>query len=185
MDTPDPELFEESLPLMPEPLVQLQVEEMNARYKSIEVQVAETKALDQFQEASGKLPQICSTDGQDLVPDKSTPTEPDIKVKTDPPAWMVRCFTELTKHGPSPDKHERSCEKVSQWCTKVDPLLREPISLMGSDLAPPTPLFQDGKGSVRSVIEANGELPGELATKLRNRIYEDFADSVFNPTGNE
>ena len=34
VDTPDPELSEESRPLMPEPLVQLQVEEMNARYKS-------------------------------------------------------------------------------------------------------------------------------------------------------
>ena len=31
VDTPDPELPEVSRPLMPEPLVQLQVEEMNAR----------------------------------------------------------------------------------------------------------------------------------------------------------
>ena len=31
----------------------------------------------------------------------------------------------------------------------------------------------------------NGELLGELATELGNRIYEDFADSVLDPTGNE
>ena len=35
------------------------------------------------------------------------------------------------------------------------------------------------------MIEADGELPGELATELRNRIYEDFAHSVFDPTGKE
>ena len=33
------------------------------------------------------------------------------------------------------------------------------------------------------MIEADGELLGDLATKLRNRIYEDFADSVFDPAG--
>ena len=44
--TPDPELSRESPPLMLEPLVQLQVEEMNARYKISELQLAETKALD-------------------------------------------------------------------------------------------------------------------------------------------
>ena len=56
---------------------------------------------------------------------------------------------------------------------------------MGSDLAPPTALFQDRERIVRSVIEADGELLGELAIELRKRIYEDFADSVFDPTGNE
>ena len=56
---------------------------------------------------------------------------------------------------------------------------------MGSDLAPPAALFQDREHSDTSVIEADGELLGELATELRNRIYEDFADSVFDPTGNE
>ena len=56
---------------------------------------------------------------------------------------------------------------------------------MGSDLAPPTVLFQDRERSVRSLIEADGELLGELATELCNGIYEDFADSVFDPTGNE
>ena len=134
---------------MPEPLVQLQVEETNARYKISELQLAETKALDQFQEASAKLTQICSADGQSVVPDKGTSTGPDIRAKTDPPAWMVRSFAEVTKHGLLLDKHERSCEKVSQWRTKVDHILREPIPLMASDLAPPTALFQDRERSVR------------------------------------
>ena len=49
VDTPDPELAEERRPLMRVPLVQLQVEEMNARYKISELQLAETKAPDQFQ----------------------------------------------------------------------------------------------------------------------------------------
>ena len=185
VDTPDRELSEEIRPLMPEPLVQLQVEEMNARYKISELQLAETKALDEFQEASAKLTQIYSTDGQDVVPNEGTPTGPNLKAKTEPADWMVRSFAEVTKHGPSPDKHERSCEKVSQWRTKVVPILREPPPVMGSDLAPPTALFQNKECSVRSVIEANGELLGQLATELRNRIYEDFADSVFDPTGNE
>ena len=185
VDTPDPELLEDSRRLTPEPLVQLQVEEMNARYKGSELQLAETKALDQFQEASAKLTQICSTDAQGVVPDKGTPTGPDLKAKTDPPAWMVRSFAEVTKHGPSLDKHDRSCEKVSHLRTKVDPILREPIPLMGSDLAPLTALFQDREHPVRSVIEADGEILGELATELRNCINEDFADSVFDPTGNE
>ena len=56
---------------------------------------------------------------------------------------------------------------------------------MGSDFAPPNALFQDRERSVGSVIEADGELLGELATELRNRMYEDSADSVFDPTGNE
>ena len=47
MDLPDAELSEESLPVMPEPLIKLQVDEMNARYKIIRLQLAETKALDQ------------------------------------------------------------------------------------------------------------------------------------------
>ena len=105
--TPDPELSEESCPLMPEPLVQLRAEEMNARYKISELQLAETKALDQYQEASAKLTRICSTDGQAVVPDKGTPTGPDVKAKTDPPVRMVRSFAEVTKHGPSLDKQER------------------------------------------------------------------------------
>ena len=83
----------------------------------------------------------------------------------------------MTKHGLSLDKHERSCDKVSEWCTKVDPILREPIPLMGSNLAPLTAFFQDRERSVSSVIEADGELLGELASELRNRIYDDFADS--------
>ena len=70
---------------------------------------------------------------------------------------MVRSFAEVTKHGPRLDKHERSCEKVPQWLTKVDPILREPIPFMGSDLAPPTALFWDTERSVRSMIEADGE----------------------------
>ena len=185
VDTPDPELSEESCPLMLDPLVQLQVAEMNAQHGISELQLAETKALDQFQEASAKLTQICSTDGQGVVPDKGAPTGPDIKAKTDPPAWMVCSFAEVTKHGPSLDKHKRSWEKVSQWRTKVDPILREPIPSVGSDLAPPTALFQDRERSVRSVIQADGELLGELATELRNRIYDNFADSVFDPTGKE
>ena len=98
---------------------------------------------------------------------------------------MVRSFSEVTKHGPSLDKHERSCEKISQWRTKVDPIHREPIPLIGSNLAPPTALFQDRELSVRSVIEADGELLDDLATEPRNRIYEDFANSVFGPPGNE
>ena len=57
MDPPDPEFSEESRPLMPEPLVHLQVEEMNTRYKISELQLPETKALDQFQEASAGLTQ--------------------------------------------------------------------------------------------------------------------------------
>ena len=170
---------------MPEPLVQLQIEEMNARYRISELQLAETKVLDQFQEASAKLTQICSTDGQVVVPDRGTSRGPDIKAKTDPPAWMVRSFAEVTKHGPSLDKHDWSCENVCQWRTKVDPILKEPILLMGSDLAPPTALFQDRERSVRSVIEADGDLLGELATELCNGIHEDFADSVFDPTGNQ
>ena len=48
MDTPDPELSDGGFPLMPEPLVQLQVEEMNARYKISELQLAKTEALDSF-----------------------------------------------------------------------------------------------------------------------------------------
>ena len=52
-------------------------------------------------------------------------------------------------------------------------------------LGAPTALFQDRECSVKSLIEVDGELLGELATKLPNRIYEDFADSVFNPTGNK
>ena len=56
---------------------------------------------------------------------------------------------------------------------------------MGSNLARPTALFQDRERSVRSVIEADGELLGELATELCNRINEDFADLVFDPTGNK
>ena len=185
VDTLDPGLSEESRPLVPEPLVQLPAPEMNARYKISELQLAETKAPDQFQEASAKLTQVCSTDGQGVVPDKGTPTGPDLRAKTDPPAWMARSFAEPSKHGPSLDKHKRSCQKVSQWRTKADPILREPIPLMGSDLAPPTALFQDRERSVSLVIEADGELLGELATQLHNRIYEDFADSVFNPTGKE
>ena len=98
---------------------------------------------------------------------------------------MVRSFAEVTKHGPSLDEHQRSCEKISQWRTKVDPVLREPIPLMGSDLAPPTALFQTRERRFRSVIEADGGLLGELATELRNRIHEDLADSVFDPTGNK
>ena len=152
VDTPDPELSEESRPLMPEPSVQLQVEEMNARYKISESQLAESMALDQFQEASAKLTQICTTDGQGVVPDEGTATGPDIKVKTDPPDWIVQSFADVTKHGPSLDKHERSCEKVSQWRTKVDAIIREAIPLMGSDLAPPTALFQERERSVRSVL---------------------------------
>ena len=92
---------------------------------------------------------------------------------------MVRSSAEVTKHGPSLDNHERSREKVSQWRTKVDPILRVPIPVMVSDLAPPTALFQDREYSVRSVIEADSELLGELATELRNHIYENFADLVF------
>ena len=56
---------------------------------------------------------------------------------------------------------------------------------MGSDLVPPTALFQDGERSLRSLIEADGELLGELATELRNCIYEDFAVSMFVSTGNK
>ena len=70
---------------MPQPLVQLQIEEMNACYKISELQLAETKALDQSQEASAKLTQICSTDGQGVVPDKGTPRGPDLKAKTNSP----------------------------------------------------------------------------------------------------
>ena len=98
---------------------------------------------------------------------------------------MVRSFAEVTKHGPWLDKHAPFCEKVSQWRTKVDPILREPKALMGSDLAPPTAWFQDRQRSVRSVTEADGELLGRLATGLCNRIYEDFADSVCDHMGNE
>ena len=185
MDTPDPELSEESRPLIPEPLVQLQVEEMNACYKISELQLAETKALDQFQEASAKLTQICSTDGQDVVPNEGTPTGAALKAETKPPDWSICSFAQLTKHGPSLDKHGRSCKKVSQWRTKVDRILREPIPLMGSHLAPPTGTLQDRERSVRSVIEAHGELLGELSIEPRNRIYENLADSVFDPTGNE
>ena len=112
---------------MPEPLVQLQVEEMNARFRISELQVAETKALDQLQEASAELTQTCSTDGWGVVSDKGTPTGPDIKAKTDPPAWMVRSFAEVTMHGSSLDKHEGSCNNVSKWRAKVDPILKEPI----------------------------------------------------------
>ena len=75
MDTPDPELSEESRPLTPEPLLKLQIEEMNARYKISELLQTETKALDQFQEASAKLTQICSPDGQGVVPDKGAPQD--------------------------------------------------------------------------------------------------------------
>ena len=166
---------------MPEPLVYLQVEEMNACYKITELQLAETKALDQVQEASAKLTQLCSTDGQDVVPNEGTPTGPDLKGKTEPTVWMVRYFALVTKHGPSLDKHEWLCEKVSQWRNKVDPILREPILFMKSDLAPPTALFQGTELSVKSVDEADGELLGALATELCSRIYEDFADSVFDP----
>ena len=170
---------------MPELLVQLQVGEMNTRYKISELHLAQTKALDQFQKASAKLTGICSTDGQDVVPDKGTPTGPDIKPKTDPPAWMVGSSAEVTKHGPLLDKHERSCERVSQLRTKVHPILREPILLMGSDLAPRNTMFQDRERSARSGIEADGGPLGKLATELRNCIYEDFADSVFDPAGKE
>ena len=141
VNTPEPVLPEDSRLLMPEPLVQLHVEEMNARYKISELQPAETKALEQFQEASTKVIQICSTDGRGVVHDKGTPTGPDLKAKTDSPAWMVCCFAKATKHGESIDKHERSCEEVSQWRTKVGPILREPIPFKGFDLAPPTALF--------------------------------------------
>ena len=98
---------------------------------------------------------------------------------------MVGSFAEVTKHGPSLDKYERSCQNVSQWRSKVDPTLREPLPLMGSDLAPPNALFQDRERSVRSFIEADGEPLGELPSELRNRIYEDFADLVWDPTWNE
>ena len=185
VDKQDPELSEESRPLMREPLVQLHFQDINARYKISELQLAETKALHPVQEAPAKVTQICSTDGQRVVPDKDTSTGPEIEAKIDPPAWMVCSFTAVTKDGTSLDKHERSCERVSQWRIKVDRRLREPILLMGSDLAPPTALFQDRERSVWSVIEAGGELLGELAAELRNRIYPDFADSVFDPTGNE
>ena len=83
------------------------------------------------------------------------------------------------------NKNEQSCEKVPQWRTKVDPILRKPIPLIRSNLASPTGLFQNRGRRVRSVIEADGELLGELATDLRKRIYEDFADSVFDTTRNE
>ena len=137
---------------MPEPLVQLQVGEMNARYKISELQLAETKVLDQVQEASAKLTPICSTDRQDVVPNKGTPTGPDLKAKTEQPGWMVRSFAEVTKHGLSLDKHDWSCDNLSQWRIKVDPTLREPIPLMGSDLAPPTALFQDSERVVRGQL---------------------------------
>ena len=91
---------------MPEPLIQFQDDEMNERYKINELQLAETKDLDQFQEASAKLTQICSTDGQVVVSGKDTPTGPDLKAKTDAPAWMVRSFAEVTKHGPPLNEHE-------------------------------------------------------------------------------
>ena len=136
---------------MPKPLVQLQAEEMNARYKISEL--AQTKALDQFQEASAKLTQICSTDGQSVVPDKGTSTEPDMQARTYRPAWMVRSFAEVTKHGLSLHRHERSCEKVSQWRTKVDPILREPIPLMGCNLAPLTALFQDRERTLHAHLD--------------------------------
>ena len=55
----------------------------------------------------------------------------------------------------------------------------------GIRLGNPTTLFQDRERTVRSVIEADGEVLGQLATELRNRIYDDFADSVFDPTENE
>ena len=170
---------------MLEPFVQLQVEGRIARYKISKLQLAKTEALNQFQEASAKLTQICSTDGQGVVSNKSTPTGAESKAKTDPLAWMVRSFAEPTKHGPSLDKHERSCKKASQWCTTVDLILREPIPLMASDLAPPTALFQDRERSVRSVIEADGEILCEFTTELRNCIYDDCTDSVSDPTGNE
>ena len=67
MDTPDPELSEERQSLLPKPLGQLQVEDMNARCKISELQIAETKVLDQFPEASAKDIKICSPDGQDVV----------------------------------------------------------------------------------------------------------------------
>ena len=67
----------------------------------------------------------------------------------------------------------------------MDSIPRKPIPLKGSDLAPRTALFQDRECSVRSVIEANGELLGELASELHSRINEDFADLVFDPTGKE
>ena len=56
---------------------------------------------------------------------------------------------------------------------------------MGSDLAPPTAVFHDRERSLRSVIEGDGEFRGELATKLRNCVYQVFADSVFDRTRNE
>ena len=85
---------------MPEPFIQLQVEQMNARNKITELQLAPTKAPDQFQEASAELTKICSTDGQGVVPDKGTPTGPDLKARTQPPAWMARSFAYVTKHSP-------------------------------------------------------------------------------------
>ena len=98
---------------------------------------------------------------------------------------MVRSLARVTIHGPLLDKHERSCKKVSQWHTKVNRILREPIPLKGSDLASHTALFQDRKRSVRSLIEADGKLLGDLAIELRNRIYKDFEDSVFAPLENK
>ena len=77
---------------MQEPLVQLQVEEMNAHHKISELALAETKALDQVQEVSANPTQICSTDGQDVVPNKGTPTGLDLKAKAEPPDWLVRSF---------------------------------------------------------------------------------------------
>ena len=100
---------------MPKPLDQLRVEEMNAGYKFSELQLAETRSLDQFQEASAKLPQICPTDGQGVVPGKGTRTGPEIKAKTDPPAWVVCSFAEVTQHGPSLDTHEQFLSGAPRW----------------------------------------------------------------------
>ena len=103
VDTPDPELAEESCPLMPEHLVQLRVEEMNAR-------------------------RLISTNGHAK------------RFLSGAPRWI-----------PYSESPYRS------WDPTWRPLL--------------TTLFQDRERSVRSVIEADGELLGELATELRNRIY--------------
>ena len=55
VDTPDPELSEESGPLMPKPLGQLQIEEMHACYKISELQLAETKAWTSFRRPQRNL----------------------------------------------------------------------------------------------------------------------------------
>ena len=76
-------------------------------------------------------------------------------------------------------------EKASQWRPQGDHRLRDPFTLWGSQLAPPTALFHHNERYIRSIIEPDAQLPRDFAVSLCQRIYEELVQSKFVSTGSE